>query len=212
MKLKKCVVELQFLPTIAFFQQLAAHDEFLIEKCENYQKKSFRNKARILSANGVETISIPLRKGKNNKTLIDHVLIADDHPWRAKVWHAIVSAYRNAPYFIHYEHKIKNQLFDNTATQLFDWNMQWIELILKLMKADYLRNKIKFTQEYLHQYDKDTLDYRNKIMLNQNSNRADFKRYEQVFADKFDFVPNLSILDLLFCYGPNSIDFLIIPT
>jgi WbqC-like protein family len=209
MESKSCIIELQFLPPIAFFQLLVNYDVFRLEKWENYQKKSYRNKAFILSANGKETLSVPLRKGKNNQTIITDVLIADDHPWRNKMWHAIVSAYRNAPYFIHYEIAIKNQLFDAKQITLFEWNMDWIKLILKLMKAEHLHPKIVFTEDYLHNYTDESLDCRNKFKINEKKNAAEFKKYEQVFSDKFDFVPNLSILDLLFCCGPKSVEYLL---
>lgn len=191
--------ESQIFGPVDIYRYYIGARELKLEASENYQKKSFRNRYRILAANGPINLSIPLIKGKNQKTNIKQVEIAYYEPWYNSHIHSLQSAYGNAPYFIHYS----DDIFDLLRAKekfLYELNLKALQLILRLME---LTIKITETKEFISDH-KDFLDLRNKYKLNnQNSGYDDFT-YLQVFEDKFGFISGLSILDLLFNLGPES--------
>jgi hypothetical protein len=171
----------------------------MLEASENFQKKSFRNRYRILGANGTMNLSIPLIKGKNQKTNIKNVEIAYYDPWYANHIHSIQSAYGNAPFFIYYADEVF-ELLRSGEPSLYNFNRNALELILRLLAIDI---QIKETTEFLPFY-KDFIDLRNSMKIRpQEPINSEFP-YIQVFEDKFGFVSGLSILDLLFNLGPEA--------
>jgi len=171
-------------------------DKILIEAHENYQKRSYRNRYFISGPNGIIQMSIPLVKGKNHRTPIRDVKISYDSRWPHQHIHTIKSCYGSAPYFIHYEDEIVPVL-DKKFTFLLDLNLAMMQkfIILTGIKKD-----IEFTESYIREYRQG--DFRNHYSIkNLESNAV---KYPQVFEEKFGFISGLSILDLLFCTGPES--------
>lgn len=204
--MSKVRIETQYFPTIAFYSLMVNADAFTLEQDENYQKGSYRNKTQIFSSQGPLFLSIPLTSGKNNQLNIKEVTIDYTSDWRRNHLRGINACYGKSPYFEYYISDIK-KILHGKENYLFDLNFK---IISKLNELLGINSKISFSENY--QLDKD-LNYRGLIsskkskMTNLNSS-FDFKYYEQVFTAEHGFHPNLSILDLLFCQGPESIIYL----
>ncbi len=176
-----------------------------IEQWENYKKGNYRNRCYIAGVNGPLRLSVPLKKGKNERQPIREVQIAYDQPWTSQHWTSIRSAYGNAPYFEHYAEQIQ-PIFQKKWTFLFDFNWALLQILNDLIGID---TSILQTQDFQKTTDEGIDDWRNKIQPKGHlqDEDPDFKhlKYPQVFEEKTGFLPNLSILDLLFCTGPQSI-------
>jgi len=181
---------------VAFYPKV---DSICIEKHENYQKRSFRNRYQILTSQGVETLSIPLQKGKNHQAPIQDVRISYDEPWQNKHLHSIKSAYGKSPFFEYYYSDIEKILLKKPSF-LFDLNVSSTEFILEKLKVNI---NLIFTDEYQKVPSNDTvISWSPGLKANSNS-------YTQVWSDRFKFIPHLSFLDLLFCTGPEAIQYLL---
>ncbi len=191
-----------YFPPIIFWSLWQQEGEIVIEAKEHYQKGSFRNRMHIASPNGWLALSIPLLKGKNSQMSIQEVLIDNTKPWQRDHWRSLQTAYGKSPFFEHYMEEIK-PLYVEKQEKLFDFNLKTIILVKSLLFAD----NQGFTLTDKYEYYKEKEDFRNKIKANQEFSHS-FVNYVQVFQDQTGFVPNLSILDLLFCMGPESARFL----
>ncbi|MBK7873195.1 MAG: WbqC family protein [Saprospiraceae bacterium] len=202
------LLELQYFPPVQYFTKLLHYDTIYIEAQEHYQKGSYRNRCEIAGANGILRLSIPLEKGKNEQQSIQEVRIAYHEPWQAHHWESIQSAYGNAPFFLHYADNIQ-PFYEKHYTLLWDWNWDLLKTIAQLVG---IQSDIKFTNEYQKIAPPEMLDIRNAIHPKAHRRQHDncFKaiRYPQVFEEKHGFLPNLSILDLLFCTGPEALSIL----
>lgn len=191
-----------YLPPVEYFGLIFAADNVFIEDSESYQKQSFRNRTRILSANGILPLSIPICHHTPG-CLVKDVLIDYKTPWQRNHWKSIRAAYNNSPYFLYYQDYLL-PFFQKKTTFLFDFNLELILLLLNLLKID---KKIQLTGDYSASYNM-TFDCRNEIHPKKSA-LPDYRfrvtqPYYQVFETKFNFVPNLSILDLLFNEGASA--------
>ncbi len=193
--------ELQSFPPIDFFIKGMSVQTVWLEAQENYSKGSFRNRYHIASPNGVQRLSIPLKGGKHQQQPIREVMIDNTDSWATLHWRAIKTAYGRAPFFIHYETKIK-ALFEEPVDLLWEWNLRSLNLCLDLLGITL---NLKNTSTFVHQTNDTINDCRNLISPKQEDSTQypDF-RYPQVFEDRHGFLPNLSILDILFCQGPQA--------
>jgi hypothetical protein len=196
------LIELQYFPPIAYFAVLLKNKNVSIEQFENYQKGSYRNRCHIATANGLLRLSIPLEKGKNNQTTIKEVKIYNATNWQIQHWRAIKSAYGNAPYFEYYADELL-PFFEKKYDYLFDWNLDLLNCIMELFM---MPNNLQFTAEYQMDLNDSTTDFRNVISPKKQNNDS-FKQipYSQLFVEKHGFIPELSVLDVLFCKGPEAI-------
>lgn len=201
---KKALIELHYLPSVQYFSKIIAYEEIIIEQWENYQKGSYRNRCYIAGANGLQTLSVPLEKGKHQKLPIREVHIAYREPWHLQHWRSIQSAYANAPFFPYYGDGIA-ELYLAKPAHLFSFNQQLFELICSYLS---LRDKVSYSGEYQFDPGEEVHDLRGVISPKTAMRRADSQfepvPYPQVFTERHGFLPNLSILDLLFCTGPEA--------
>ena len=210
MNLKKqaILVELQYFPPIQYLSKFLQYEKVCIEQHENYLKRSYRNRCHIAMANGLQRLSVPLRKGKNEQQSIRGVRISYEENWQKIHWASIISAYNNAPFFEHYEHYFQ-PFFTNKFEFLFDFNLEILETILKIVG---LKEEIDLTNTFEKETSPSILDFRNQINPRQPDGKGDpsftAAKYSQVFEEKNGFIPNLSILDLIFCTGPQAVDIL----
>lgn len=196
------LIELQYFPPIAYFAVLLKHENVWIEQFENYQKGSYRNRCHIATANGLLRLSIPLEKGKNNQTTIKEVKIHKDTNWQIQHWRAIKSAYGNAPYFEYYADELL-PFFEKKYNYLFDWNLDLLNCIMELFM---MPNTLQFTDEYQVDLNENITDFRNVISPKSlESTLFQSISYQQLFTEKHGFIPELSILDVLFCKGPEAV-------
>ena len=176
----------------------------MIEQYENYNKRSLRNKTLINTMKGPLRLSVPLKKGKHERAPIKSVRIAYDEPWQKIHWQSIQSAYGRAPFFEHYEQEIKAALLKRHEF-LFDMNLEIIELIRQLLQWPY-------SYDLTHDYYKKSMDqlhiFRDVIGVHGALNQAEeqlntcIRSYESN-GENLELV-RMSILDLLFCTGPES--------
>ncbi len=186
-----------YLPSIEYISLFLKTEDASIELFETYQKQSCRTRTNVMTANGVQTLTIPVVKTNGNHTLTKDIEISYKESWQQVHLRCLESAYRKSAYFDYYFpyfEKIYKQKF-NTLVELNDFCLKTILKIMKV-KKDY-----SFTTDFERIVDEN--DYR--ISLSKGTNKIEMKPYYQVFADRHGFIPNLSIVDLLFNEGPNSI-------
>ena len=186
-----------YLPSIEYVSLFLKTEDASIELFETYQKQSCRTRTNVMTANGIQTLTIPVIKTNGNHTLTKDIEISYKESWQQVHLRCLESAYRKSAYFDYYFpyfEKIYRQKF-NTLVELNDFCLKTILKIMKV-KKDY-----SFTTDFERIVDEN--DYR--ISLSKGTNKIEMKPYYQVFADRHGFIPNLSIVDLLFNEGPNSI-------
>lgn len=180
------------------------YDKIYIEQHENYLKRSYRNRCHIAGANGLLRLSIPLRKGKNERQNIRQTKISYDENWQAHHWQSIKSAYSNAPFFDYYADELAPYFEQQQQEYLFDWNWGLLQEVIALMG---IAPNLELTETYQTSLPDTILNFRNGVSpKTQEKSDPNFEpqSYSQVFLEKSGFLPNLSILDLLFCTGPEA--------
>ncbi len=198
------LLELQYLGSIQYYSKFLSFDSICIEQHENYRKGSFRNRCIIASANGTIPLSIPLLKGKHQQTGIRSVAIDNKSNWQLMHWRSIQTAYGNSPYFDYYKDDF-NVFYEKKYDLLFQFCRDVHELILELLQ---IKPPYSFTHKFERTTTENTVDFRSKILPKNYQTQLDnnfvAKSYPQVFEDRLGFLANLSILDLLFCLGPEA--------
>lgn len=189
------VFSLHYLPCIEWFSFWLKSENAVIDVHEHFVKQTYRNRTRILSANGPLDLSIPVKKQAHH-TPMNQMRIENDFTWQHQHWQTIVSAYQSSPYFEHYQPYFE-VLYQKEFNLLKDWNEVLLLQCLKLMKVE---KKIEFSSSYIEDSGQ-IVDYRKSISPKVASAFL-HQPYLQVFTEKFSFQPNLSILDLLFNKGP----------
>ena len=186
-----------YLPSIEYVSLFLKTEDASIELFETYQKQSCRTRTNVMTANGIQTLTIPVIKTNGNHTLTKDIEISYKESWQQIHLRCLESAYRKSAYFDYYfpyfEKIYKQKL--NTLVELNDFCLKTILKIMKV-KKDY-----SYTTDFERIVDEN--DYR--ISLSKGTNKIEMKPYYQVFADRHGFIPNLSIVDLLFNEGPNSV-------
>jgi len=196
------LIESQCLPPLSFFCEVLNSPGILVEQCENYQKRSFRNRLYILAAQGVKLLTIPLTKGKNEQLPIKEVQISYSTNWPLYFDKVITSCYGNAPFFQYYKDDLLAHFYRRPKL-LFGLNNDLMNWILSCLDIDI---DIRHTTEYRSGYPPEINDLRNKISPHISIHTSKYLvKYEQVFLETNTFIPNLSIIDLLFCMGPESV-------
>jgi len=192
------LIESHFLPSIEYFCALHPHKSIFLEAHEHYVKQSYRNRCYIHAVQGVERLTVPLT-GKHGRVAINEVRIDYAVRWQATLWRTIQSAYAQAPYFEHYRDELRHVIFSGEEF-LFRLNRSILSLCLHWLRW----NKV-VTESVDYQPETDMEDLRGIISSkSEYTSRSLFRpvRYRQVFGSTF--VPNLSILDLVCCVGPES--------
>lgn len=193
------ILPLTYLGSVEWFAALESGDA-VIDLGENYVKQSCRNRCRILSANGVMDLTVNVVKGGSmKKRSAKDMRIDYSKRWQHEHLRSIMSAYKASPYYDYFADSL-NPLYEKKYEFLADFNLRLVDLILRLSGSDV---QIKTSDVYMIASEND-MDLRGADFLLPSSSSL-FKPYYQVFSERFDFVPNLSIIDLLFCEGPDSI-------
>ncbi|MBN2174595.1 MAG: WbqC family protein [Bacteroidales bacterium] len=196
------VVSTAYHGPIGYYVHLANADHIKLECEENYTKQTYRNRCRILTANGIQDLVIPVIKVNGPHTKIRDVKISYSEKWQQNHWRAIVASYSHSPFFLYYSDELL-PFYQKEIESLFELDRMLTDVICRLIG---IRPKIKFTESYQTMY-KGSADLRESIHPKKQSN-IQFPPYTQVFSDRMEFVPNLSIIDLLFNLGPDAKEYL----
>lgn len=200
-----------YLAPIQYFTKLVSYQQIYIEYCESYLKQSYRNRAVILAANGSLHLTLPIVDGPRAKGPIRDLKLSYDQLWQQIHWRGISSAYNNSPFFEYYADDLAPFFLGKKWKFLIDFNA---EIQNAVFKAINLNPNLKNTKEYYPQGKvSETIDdFRYSIHPKQQRHEPDPHffpiPYTQVFNEKWGFVSNLSILDLLFNEGPQTVNFL----
>ena len=188
------LLECENFPCIAWYKMFLRNENIQIEQHEYFVRKSFRNRAVIAGPNGLITLSIPLKGGRNQKNVMKDIEISYDENWQTVHWKTIESCYRRSPYFEYYAEDIK-MLFEKKHHFLVDYNIQCIQLVNQLLQV---KKELVLTEKYEKMPLDTWVDGRNLFDENKD---IQLPSYIQVFQDRIGFKSNLSILDMLFCDG-----------
>lgn len=195
------VIELHFLPSIAYFSLLKNYGKVVLEVNDFYEKQSYRNRCYVLGPNKVLPLIVPIQKGKSVKPFKE-VKIDYSQKWQHVHWKTIASCYGKAPYFEYFAEEFYMVFQEKTFKFLIDLDYALLSKCLKLLGINV---DMSLTNSYFENINKGALDLRNGIHPKKSFNKKIFFHpfsYNQLFGK--DFVPNLSVLDLLFCEGPNA--------
>lgn len=200
-QLKWVCLTTAYLAPVEYYTALVKADTILLEHCDNYVKQTYRNRCHIAAANGPMVLSIPVEKGNSAKQLTRDVRISEHTGWQMNHWRSIESAYNSTPFFEYYKDELI-PFYEKKWDFLWDLNQ---EIQVKILELLDLQPNIKLTSEYQSTYDGTALDLRESIHPKRENGSGLFKPYYQVFDQRFGFQPNLSIIDLLFNMGNESI-------
>lgn len=200
---KGAIFPIFYLPPLEFFSQMKQPRELvLMERYEHFQKQTYRNRAVIHSPQGKLALIVPVQKGSKMQIRMKDVKISYDFDWQRLHWRSLQTAYRSSAYFEFYEDDF-SVFYHRRWNFLADYNEELLGVILKLLK---LNISFSYTETYREVYE-DFEDFRNSIHPKKEGS-AGFAHYFQVFEDRNGFQPNLSIVDLLFNQGPQSLAYL----
>lgn len=194
------ILSTAYLAPIEYYMALASANAIFLEVHEHYTKQTYRNRCRILAANGAIDLSIPVERQDGNKMLIRDVRIAGHGNWQINHWRSIESAYNTSPFFEYYRDDFF-PFYKKKWVYLCDFNLELQQKVLELLDLEIA--DIKFTENYQSEC-KSGWDLRDVIHPKKDT-KIKISSYYQVFGEKFGFVPNLSIIDLLFNMGNESI-------
>ena len=192
-----------YFPSISHFVVMAQSENITFEIEDNFQKQTNRNRTYIYSPNGIQLLNIPIKHSKENRQKTKDIRIDKDFDWQKQHFKSFEAAYRSSPFFEFFEDDIR-PIFEKKHEFLLDLNFEALEIVFKC-----LRMKVEYseTTEYFHEVDHNTSrDFRH--LVEGKKDTLEFGKYTQVFDDKFGFINNLSVLDLLFNEGKYAMDYL----
>jgi len=192
-----------YLGPVQYFTKFLRYDTLYLEVEENYQKQSYRNRCIILSANGVMPLTIPVTKDRPKERTRD-ICIDNTLEWQKNHWTSIESAYSSSPFFEFLADDFA-PFYRKRYRFLLDFTMPMLEMVLGHLE---IHPSVKLTQRYQKEPEPAVDDLRAMIHPKKRAQKPDpaFEPafYYQVFQARYGFVPNLSIIDLLFNEGANA--------
>lgn len=192
-----------YFPPVEYFYYLQKFENIVIEAEETYPKQTYRNRCVIYSEKGSLTLTAPVVKPFGNQTKTKDIEFFNEGRWQTNHWRAIYSAYQNSPYYLYYKDELE-VFFTKKAANLLNWNLEITKTLCKLIG---IKTQFSISKEFLKPgslYN----DHRFDISPKLPSLHSNFPKYTQVFSVRHGFIENLSILDLLFNLGPESMAYL----
>lgn len=193
----QAIFPLFYLPPVSYFTLLKENDfEFDLEKFEHFPKQTYRNRATIASPNGSLDLVVPITKGSKLHTPYKDVKISYQDRWQRLHWLSMQTCYRSSAYFEFYEDGLA-PFYEKKYDYLFDYNYDMLSWLFKQLKLTNQLTTTKIYETYT------AVDYRS-VLTKKEVPLVQTKPYFQVFSDRNEFIPNLSIVDLLFNQGPQA--------
>ena len=191
-----------YFPSIEQMAAVAQSEKVIFEIEDHYQKQTYRNRTFIAHSNGKLLLNIPIKHnktGKRQKT--KDVTVENDFPWQEHHWRSLQSAYRSSPFFEYYEDDLE-QLFTETVGNLMEHNLKIFDLLCELLGIE-----VEVSKTTSFEKNPETTDLRILVDAKRKSTFQP-ETYTQVHEINHPFLPNLSVLDLLFNEGPSALDYL----
>ncbi|AKK74939.1 hypothetical protein OK18_13245 [Chryseobacterium gallinarum] len=198
--MKNVLLPVFYMPPVSWFSVfLNAENEITLEQFENFPKQTYRNRANIYGANGKLSLIIPIHH--NGKREMKDIEISYREDWRTLHWKSIKTAYQSSPYFEYYEDKFR-KIFDLKEKFLLDFNLKGLEIIQQILKTEKAQS---LNEEYIK--NPECVNLREKFSAKLPS-EFEMEEYYQTFSDKFGFLKDLSVLDLICNKGPESLTYI----
>ena len=194
-----------YLPPSLYFKKILHAEKIIIDRSEHFVKQTFRNRCSIYGANGQLDLIIPLERS-TERTPIGLKKISYHFDWQTLHWRSLQSAYRSSPFFEYFEEDFK-VFYEKKFDYLFDFNLEMLVFLCRILKIKF---QFELTDQYLKQYD-GVEDLRQSISpksMEFNTQAFPLEPYYQVFSGKYGYIPNLSVIDLLFHVGLKTVDIL----
>lgn len=191
-----------YLPPVEYFVLMMRNGGATIEVQETYPKQTYRNRCHIATSGGLLALTVPIIKTNGNQTRTDEAAVSYHLPWHRTHWRSLEAAYNTSPYFLYYRDALE-PLFNTRYDRLIDMNTRFLETMLAILK---LKVPISYSTTYTPQQASGA-DFRFDIHPKKQPcicPANEFPRYTQVFDEQWGFLPNLSIVDLLFNMGPEA--------
>ena len=200
--MERILLSTTYFGPIQWYQKLYRAERVFLEHCETFQKQTYRNRCLIATTNGIQALTVPVERDAEQ---IGSVRISDHGNWRHLHWNALKSAYGESPFFDYYQDDIR-PFFEQRWDYLLDFNEAIRKKMCELLDIEPI---VSLTETFIAPEGL-AGDFRSAIRPKHPEPDPDFtpKRYYQVYEQKHGFLPNLSILDLLFNMGPESVLYL----
>ncbi len=196
------IIHPTYFPNTAHFVAMVKAKQVVYEVDDNFLKQTYRNRTYIYGANGKLALNIPVIHSQKNRQKYRDVKIFNEEKWQSLHWKSLLSAYRTSPFFEYYEDELF-PLFNTKTDYILDYNFKCFETICSCLQLEL---NIAKTETYQKTAENKT-DFRHLVNAKKEPTQ-NFDTYTQVFINKHGFIPNLSILDLLFNEGPNALNYL----
>ena len=187
-----------YLGPVSYYRAVASSDHVCVEQYDHYHKQTYRNRCRILTGNGVMDLSVPV-VNTGGKMCVKDLRIAYMENWQQVHWRAIASAYNSSPFFEYYRDDLE-PFYTRKTEFLIDLNMELMRVVMDLIG---LKTEVSLSDDYLE--GTSSIHDLREAFSPKSPTSSPLKPYYQVFDQKFGFVSDMSVLDLLFNMGPESI-------
>ncbi|MCY2687309.1 WbqC family protein [Salinimicrobium sp. TH3] len=202
--MQKLLLHPSYFGPVSQFVAMVNAEKIIFENEDNYQKQTYRNRMYIYGANGKLLLNIPIKHtgDKSGHQKYRDLKIENDFPWQKQHWKSIETVYRTSPFFEFYEdefYPLYHQKFDF----LMDFNYQSLHLAMECLQMELSYQKAR-------EYIKTPLEVKDARFLIEAKNNQiqSFEPYNQVFQEKYGYLNDLSIVDLIFNEGPNALNYL----
>lgn len=200
--MKTILLHPSYFPSIEQMAAAVQADSVVWEMEDNYQKQTYRNRTYIAHSNGILLLNVPIKhnnQGKRQK--YKDAVVENDFPWQEQHWKSLQSAYRTSPFFEYYEDDLQH-LFTEPVEGLLAHNLKIFETL-----AELLGMEVEILKTSVYETEPESIDFRYLIDAKRKT-KFRTEPYTQVLNANHGFLPNLSVLDLLFNEGPNSLEYL----
>ena len=193
------LIENQILSPVDIYDIYRRATGITIEKYDHYTKRTYRNRFKVISPNGIQVISIPVKHKMPSKYFKD-IEIAYHNNWVGRLKNTLRTNYGSAPFFTYFADDIF-AIFDKKHRYLFELNNELRQYVMELLDMD---TDIKYTSGYIHDYNEEIIDLRDKYSPVTTQDTDSDYHYTQVFEYKYGFIPGMSILDYIFNAGTSG--------